>query len=423
MAMVVAVTPDVCLTPMGATPVPVPYPIVGMFDNVAIVAMSVRMCGRPTFTTASQVTTVMGDEAGTAGGVMSGVNKSICESVTASSTVKAEGNRVLRHGDVMKMNNGNTLGTVVFMPGLGPAILGAPSELTPDTFYSRAFPGRKQSSLLNFLKDVGGDLKNMAVGLARPVKYHPEFWDKITHESREEAVKDILRETQHNPFESLQAYYDALTSDDPDAFGALVLSQVGFGVVTDRVVGTFAGVEADAAVDANAAAETGRWDVSDRPTQMTAAEPEPAEAPPAATDPGEPLPSTERPTAEAAGTDGVTVTGKGSKVGTAPGTGTPGEVQVFADRAAARKAGSGSQQVAANRFFREAVKNARDFKVTELKGGGKRMEYFVPARNAGYGKQYVQEIDAQGNIIDRYKDTIGPNGLIDRKWNPGDPIQ
>src|SRR5205085_6947943 len=106
MAMVVGVLPDVCLTPMGATPVPVPYPIVGFFSNVAVVAQTVRMCGRPTFTTASQVTTVTGDEAGTAGGVKSGVNMSICESITASTTVKAEGNRVLRHGDQMKMNNG-----------------------------------------------------------------------------------------------------------------------------------------------------------------------------------------------------------------------------------------------------------------------------------------------------------------------------
>jgi hypothetical protein len=131
MAMVVAVTPDVCLTPMGATPVPVPYPIVGWFSNAALLAMSVRMRGRPTFTTASQVTNVVGDEAGTAGGVKSGVNKSICESVTASTTVKAEGHRVLRHGDQMKMNQGNTIGTVVFMPGVGPMIVGIPSESPP----------------------------------------------------------------------------------------------------------------------------------------------------------------------------------------------------------------------------------------------------------------------------------------------------
>jgi hypothetical protein len=128
MAYVVSVTPDVCLTPMGATAIPVPYPIIGIFENAALLAMSVRMCGRPTFTTASQVTKVMGDEAGTAGGVASGKNMSICESVTASSTVKAEGNQVLRHGDVLKMNNGNTLGTVIFMPGVGPIIVGKSSE-------------------------------------------------------------------------------------------------------------------------------------------------------------------------------------------------------------------------------------------------------------------------------------------------------
>ena len=55
-AYVVFLFPDVCLTPMGPSMVPVPYPVVGVFDNVALVAPSVRMRGRPTFTTASQVT-------------------------------------------------------------------------------------------------------------------------------------------------------------------------------------------------------------------------------------------------------------------------------------------------------------------------------------------------------------------------------
>jgi hypothetical protein len=128
MAYVVSVTPDVCLTPMGANAVPVPYPIIGKFDDVVLLAQSVRMCGRPTFTTASQITHVMGDEAGVGGGVKSGVNKSVCESVTASSTVCAEGNRVLRDGDVLKMNNGNTLGKVVFKPGLGLVIVGKHSK-------------------------------------------------------------------------------------------------------------------------------------------------------------------------------------------------------------------------------------------------------------------------------------------------------
>jgi hypothetical protein len=126
-AYVVSVTPDVCLTPMGANSVPVPYPIIGVFTDVALVAMSVRMCRRPTFTTSSQVTRVQGDEAGPFG-VKSGTNRSICESVTASTTVRAEGNYILRDGDVMKMNNGNTLGKVVYMPGVGPMIVGNPSD-------------------------------------------------------------------------------------------------------------------------------------------------------------------------------------------------------------------------------------------------------------------------------------------------------
>src|SRR5437660_1574308 len=153
-AHVVAVLPDVCLTPMGATPVPVPYLIVGFFSNVAFVAQSVRMCGRPTFTTASQVTNVIGDEAGTAGGVKSRVNMSICESVTASSTVRAEGNRVLRHGDQMKMNNGNTLGTVIFLPFLGPMIVGQPSEnKSADTPWGRMTKNSDRS--MDFIRDFG----------------------------------------------------------------------------------------------------------------------------------------------------------------------------------------------------------------------------------------------------------------------------
>jgi hypothetical protein len=136
-AYVVSVTPDVCFTPMGAAAVPVPYPIIGKFDDAVLLAMSVRMCGRPTFTISSQVSRVQGDEAGTGGGVMSGVNRSTCESVTASATVRAEGNYVLRDGDVLKMNHGNTLGKVVYKPGVGTMILGSPPDHSSDPVWKR----------------------------------------------------------------------------------------------------------------------------------------------------------------------------------------------------------------------------------------------------------------------------------------------
>jgi hypothetical protein len=150
-AYVVFLTPDVCLTPMGPNVVPVPYPIIGVFNNVALVAQSVRMCGRPTFTTASQVTRVQGDEAGPFG-VKSGTNRSICESVTASTTVRAEGNYILRDGDVMKMNNGNTLGKVVYMPGVGPMIVDNPSDYG---FWDAAWDDLKETfEIKSYLLDL-----------------------------------------------------------------------------------------------------------------------------------------------------------------------------------------------------------------------------------------------------------------------------
>jgi hypothetical protein len=81
----------------------------------------------------------------------------------------------------------------------------------------------------------------------------------------------------------------------------------------------------------------------------------------------------------------------------------------------------GSLGSAANRFFRDAAKNAQDFRITDLAGGGKRFEFFSPARNAGYGKHYVQEVDGTGAIVREFKNTLGPDGLIETKWIHGGP--
>ena len=93
----------------------------------------------------------------------------------------------------------------------------------------------------------------------------------------------------------------------------------------------------------------------------------------------------------------------------------------FASKQAAREALDGRLGVAANRFFRDAAKNAQDFRISNLADGAKRFEFFSPARNAGYGKQYVQEVDSTGSIIREFKNTMGPNGLIETKWIHGGP--
>jgi hypothetical protein len=96
-------------------------------------------------------------------------------------------------------------------------------------------------------------------------------------------------------------------------------------------------------------------------------------------------------------------------------------VMLFADKAGARAGLEGDLRPACNRFFKGATGKSKDFRIVEQDGGRFRLEFFSPAENPGYGKLYVQTIDAEGRILARYKDTVGPNGLIERKWMEGGP--
>jgi len=117
-AIVVCTSPDVCRTPMGDSTPPVPYQITANFSDSASVSPNVRFGGDPVFILdQSIITRVTGDEPGTAGGVKSGTNVNIVEPVEASKNVKVNKKRVVRHNDACKMNNGNTMGRVVYQPG------------------------------------------------------------------------------------------------------------------------------------------------------------------------------------------------------------------------------------------------------------------------------------------------------------------
>lgn len=103
--MAVSLTPDVCKTPMGPNMVPVPYPIVGDLSNSVEVAKKVRFNGDPVFLLSdSVVTTVTGNEAGTGGGMKSGVNKGKVRATTSAKSVRVEKKHVVRHGDECEMN-------------------------------------------------------------------------------------------------------------------------------------------------------------------------------------------------------------------------------------------------------------------------------------------------------------------------------
>lgn len=110
-----------------------------------------------------------------------------------------------------------------------------------------------------------------------------------------------------------------------------------------------------------------------------------------------------------------TVAGRGVATNAVP------ETLSFGSRAAAREGLPGDLAAAGNRFFRGATSKSHDFKATRLPDGGYRMEFFSPANNPGYGKLYVQEIDRTGQVLREYKNTIGPDGLIETKWVHGGP--
>lgn len=103
--MVVSLVPDVCKTPIGSSMVPVPYPIVGDLGNSIEASKTVFFNGDPVFLLSdSVVTTVRGNEAGTGGGMKSGVNKGKVRATGSSLSVRVEKKLVVRHGDECEMN-------------------------------------------------------------------------------------------------------------------------------------------------------------------------------------------------------------------------------------------------------------------------------------------------------------------------------
>lgn len=117
-AKVVSISPDVCLTPMGSDMVPVPYPIISRFDSAEGTSNNVNFGGDPAFHMGSSVTSIVGHEAGTGGGISNGAYKGTCRPVSHSGTTRVNGQWVVRHGDDFDMNctsHGNTSGRALYV--------------------------------------------------------------------------------------------------------------------------------------------------------------------------------------------------------------------------------------------------------------------------------------------------------------------
>jgi hypothetical protein len=99
--------PDVCKTPAGNTFVPVPYPNTGMLAQTLMTATRVTIEMRQAVTLTSQIPTSTGDEAGTGGGVTSGVFKGPVLFKKGSSKVFIEGAPAIYHTAVTQQNGTN----------------------------------------------------------------------------------------------------------------------------------------------------------------------------------------------------------------------------------------------------------------------------------------------------------------------------
>lgn len=111
--------PDVCITP-AVVPVPIPYPNLGQLSDAEKVSDGstgtgkVQVAGHCVIlASTSDVPQTTGDEAGSTGGITSGVIKGKVEFTKGSSTVQIHGKAVVRMLDPTKQNNGNAIGIVL----------------------------------------------------------------------------------------------------------------------------------------------------------------------------------------------------------------------------------------------------------------------------------------------------------------------
>ncbi len=87
--------PDVCKTPSPGGPVPIPYPNIAQCTMAVNTAVNVMFSQRPVIHKMSEIPLSSGDEAGTAGGVKSGVFIQKATFTVGASKVTVEGQQVV----------------------------------------------------------------------------------------------------------------------------------------------------------------------------------------------------------------------------------------------------------------------------------------------------------------------------------------
>ena len=100
--------PDVCKTPTPSGPIPIPYPNIAKSSDTDKAAKKVKYDGKPVALKTSNFKTSVGDEPGTAKGIVSSKTKGKAEFINYSFDTKIEGKNVPRAFDLMLHNDKNT---------------------------------------------------------------------------------------------------------------------------------------------------------------------------------------------------------------------------------------------------------------------------------------------------------------------------
>jgi len=87
--------PDTCNVPAAPSPIPTPFPNTAELMQASDCTSKVKIVNKPVVHKGSKVPRSMGDEAGTAGGVTSGMNMGEVQFKLGVSKVKVEGNDIV----------------------------------------------------------------------------------------------------------------------------------------------------------------------------------------------------------------------------------------------------------------------------------------------------------------------------------------
>ncbi|WP_224824348.1 PAAR-like domain-containing protein [Cognatishimia sp. MH4019] len=104
--------PDVCLTPTPSGDVPIPYPNIAQLSD-ATGAESVNAGGKPVIIETDEIANSSGGEPGSSGGVQNSAHLAATTFTSASGSVKANGEFIVRQFDTTDQNDGNAVGQVM----------------------------------------------------------------------------------------------------------------------------------------------------------------------------------------------------------------------------------------------------------------------------------------------------------------------